>query len=147
MMSEKGELEELMALKAKGNKAFTLASKQSGNSTTAKQLYIDACFCYVQLLEKIVSVEMLELTTSATDELALLRPQTLFNLAMANFHLRDFRSCIQCCNAAIMFCNDNSLMVCSMGGMEMLNGRVQVLEPVVSQKKYIFATQTKSSLF
>lgn len=122
-------MNELILLKENANKAF---NKGLDTPSDSKKFFIDACFRYGNCLEKIMEIES-SFSTIPID-LVCIKPNVLLNLGMANFHLKDFDACIQCCNAAITFCNDPELLLGQMKSLNELRDRILPSEPVV--KKY-----------
>lgn len=126
-MSTRSALE----LKEEGNECFKAGIHiTSSNDPRRKQHLANACLKYASALEAIISFEC-EPVSAEDDGLMDLKANLFFNLAMANYQLNDFNEGRRCCNAAIAFINNPSLLVNDLGDSHDINDDQSLLEPIV----------------
>ena len=88
---------------------------------------------YGAALEAIVTLEFeSETVGDSADQLADLKPNLFLNLAMTNFQLEDYKESRRCCNAAIAFINDSTLLMNHLGETHDINEDQMLIEPIVS---------------
>lgn len=126
-------------LKSEGNDCFKAGLRiTSIHCPIRRQHFIDACLKYAAALEAIVSLEYEPMKATGDDDDVLLtdlKPNLFLNLAMTNFQLADFHESRRCCNAAIAFINDTSLLMNHLGEVHDISVDQMIVEPLVSESE------------
>jgi hypothetical protein len=133
-------MKSICALKAEGNDCFKTGLRVTSlHNPLRKQHFIDACLKYAAALEAIVSIEYEPLVAGddSVDLLIDLKPNLFLNLAMTNFQLEDFQESRRCCNAAIAFINDTTLLMNHLGEAHDINVDQMITEPIVSEVVHV----------
>ena len=118
----------LESLKREGNEEFLVGCKLI--ASVGEDHLKTACSIYGKAVEAMVEYEGEEgdkLSDEEQQQYDILKPTMFINLAAANLKLRSPEGAKKCCNVAIMFCNNPSLLLEDLGDTD---EDVALLEPV-----------------